>query len=450
MINTSSSSTDMDQAAINANTDTIGKTVTATDSRPQARRAAIGATMGNLLEIYDFIAYGIFAVPISKTFFAVTSDTIALMLTFATFGVGFIARPIGALVIGTYADRVGRKKGMSLTILLMALGTAVIAFCPGYASIGLAAPLIVVAGRLIQGFSAGGEVGGAVAMLHENAPPGKRGLYAAFQQMSQGCGVLIAGFIGLLLSSIFTQVEIFGGAWRLAFVFGLLIAPVGIYIRRTVDETPEFLANAAQPSTQKSALRYTLLRHYKTIGMGVLVMLFWTIATYISNYFSTYAVRELHLSLRESYLGQIAYGVTMLACCPMVGLLSDRIGKKVPMLFGTLLTAVLAYPLFDLLAQVPTLASLIVVQVTIGALLACYASCASGVLGELFPTSIRVTGVAISYSIGVMVFGGFTPAIVTWLIALTGDKLAIAYYLIGAAVISCIPVLLVRERVQRG
>lgn len=412
-------------------------------SKTQARRAAIAATMGNLLEIYDFIAYGIFAVPISKTFFALQSDTMALILTFATFGVGFIARPVGALVIGAYADRVGRKKGMSLTILLMATGTAVIAFCPGYASIGLAAPVIVVIGRLVQGFSAGGEVGGAVAMLHENAPGGQRGLYAAFQQMSQGCGVLVAGLIGLLLSSFFTPEQLFGGAWRLAFVFGLLIAPVGIYIRRTVAETPEFLANAHR---DKPPVRSTLLRHYRTIGMGVLIMLFWTIATYISNYFSTYAVRELHLSLGESYIGQIAYGVTMLACCPLVGMLSDRIGRKTPMLFGTLLTTVLAYPLFYLLTEWPSLATLILVQVIIGALLACYASCASGVLGELFPTSIRVTGVAISYAIGVMVFGGFTPAIVTWLIALTGDKLAIAYYLIAAAVLSCIPVLMVRDR----
>ncbi|CAH2784807.1 MAG: Uncharacterized MFS-type transporter [uncultured Paraburkholderia sp.] len=192
------------------------------------QRAVAAALVGNVLEIYDFIAYGIFAVPISHTFSPASSEFAALILTFITFAIGFLVHPLGALVLGRYADRVGRKKALSLTLLLMAAGTVV------------PAPLIIVLGRLIQGFFAGSEIGGTVAMLVENAPASRKGFYGSFQQMSQGGGTLIAGLIGIALTSVFTQQQIFDGAWRLAFAFGLLIAPVGWYVRRSVDETPMF------------------------------------------------------------------------------------------------------------------------------------------------------------------------------------------------------------------
>lgn len=409
----------------------------------QSRRAVAAASVGNILEIYDFIAYGIFAVPISRTFFPASSDFAALILTFITFAVGFLVRPVGALVLGRYADRAGRKKALSLTLLLMAAGTVVPAVCPSFASIGIAAPLLIVLGRLIQGFSAGGEIGGTVAMLIENAPQSRKGFFGSFQQMSQGGGTLIAGIVGIVLTSCFTQAEIFGGAWRLAFAFGLLIAPVGWFIRRSVAETRDFEQSQRSP---RRALWPQLAEYKGRVLTGVAIMVFWTIATYVSNYFTTYAVREVHLSLFDSYLGQVSYGITMMTMCPIVGYLSDRIGTRAPMLCGAAITAVAAYPLFMLLTHSPGLTTLIVVQVAIAVLLACYAACASTVMGTVFPTEFRATGVGLSYALGVTVFGGFTPVAVTALIGFTGDRLVIGFYLAAAAVVSCVPVLLISHR----
>ncbi|WP_118185573.1 MFS transporter [Paraburkholderia phosphatilytica] len=366
------------------------------------------ASIGNLLEIYDFIAYGIFAVPISRTFFATHSDFMSLLLTFITFAVGFVARPLGALVLGRYADRAGRRRALSLTLLLMAAGTLVPAVCPSYAAIGIAAPVIVACGRLLQGFSAGGEIGGAVALLVENAPESRKGFASSFQQMSQGGGAMLAGLVGLMLTHLFTDAQITGGAWRLAFVFGLLIGPVGWYVRRSIPETAAFERSSLQ---RKADLWPQLVRYRGRLLGGVGILVFWTIATYVSNYFTTYAVRELHLSLFDSYLGQLGYGITMVIACPVIGALSDRVGVRKPMLVGALVTAVAAYPLFWLLAQHPSRFALIAVQMTISLLLACYAACASNVLASFFPVQFRATGVGFSYATGVTIFGGLTPLV---------------------------------------
>jgi MFS transporter, MHS family, proline/betaine transporter len=403
------------------------------------RKTFAAAAVGNLLEIYDFIAYGIFAVPISRTFFATHSEFVSLLLTFLTFAIGFVARPFGALVLGRYADRVGRRRALSLTLTLMAASTLVLAVCPSYASIGIAAPIIIACGRLLQGFSAGGEIGGSVAMLVENAPGTRQGFASSFQQMSQGGGALLAGLVGLVLTNLFTDAQISGGAWRIAFAFGLLIGPVGWYIRRSIPETRAF--EEAKREASPPLLPTLVALRWQLLG-GVAIMVFWTIATYVSNYFTTYAVRELHMTMLQSYLGQLAYGITMVVMCPIVGKLSDRIGVRKPMLFGALLTAVSAYPLFWLLAHHPGPLPLMIVQACIGLLLACYAACASSVLADIFPTRFRATGVGFAYAIGVTVFGGLTPLAVTSLIDLTGDKLVIGYYLAAAAVISSIAVMI--------
>ncbi|HMO28108.1 MFS transporter [Enterovirga sp.] len=402
-------------------------------------RAVAAATVGNILEIYDFIAYGIFAVPISHTFFPVNSDFAALMLTFLTFAAGFLARPLGALVLGRYADSAGRKNALSLTLILMAVGTLILAGCPSYASIGWAAPAIMVAGRLLQGFSAGGEIGGTVAMLVENADSSNRGLYGSFQQMSQGAGVLLAAVIGLVLSSLFTDAQIAGGAWRYAFLVGLLIAPVGWYIRRSIPETPEFEESEHQPL---DVWTRNLVTYRSSLFLGVAVMVFWTIATYVSNYFTTYATRELHLSMLESFLGQTAYAVTLIVASPLIGALSDRIGPRKPMLFGAGVCAVLGYPLFWYLGRNPSVQGLILVQSVVSFLLACYAACASRVMADIFPTAFRATGVGLAYAVGVTIFGGFTPLAVTGLIQVTGDKLVVGLYLSCAAIVSLVALIL--------
>lgn len=424
------------------NSSTISATAGVPVSAAVRRRAVVAASIGNVLEIYDFIAFGIFAVPIARTFFPAGSEFAALIMTFMTFAAGFLARPLGALLLGRYADRVGRKRALSLTLVLMAVGTLVPAVCPSYAAIGVAAPLIIVLGRLVQGFSAGGEVGGAVAMMVENAGGKRRGLYGSFQQMSQGGGVLVAGLIGVLMTNTFTEQQILAGGWRLAFVFGVLIGPVGWYIRRAIPETPEFSAPAAK--REDEPLLQGLARHSGQILMGIGLMVFWTIGTYVSNYFTTYAVRELHLSLQQSYLGQIAYGVTMLVACPVFGALSDRIGPLKPMAYGAGLSALLAYPLFWVLAEHPSLPMLMAVQSVIAVLLASYAACAARVLADVFPVHFRATGVGISYALGVTIFGGLTPLAVTSLIHWTGDKLIVGLYLSGAAIVSAVLLTLFR------
>jgi MFS transporter, MHS family, proline/betaine transporter len=381
-------------------------------------------------------------VPISRTFFATHSEFVSLLLTFITFAVGFVARPLGALVLGRYADRAGRRRALSLTLILMAAGTFVLAVCPSYGTIGIAAPLIVAAGRLLQGFSAGGEVGGSVAMLVENAPESKRGFASSFQQMSQGGGAMLAGLVGLMLTHLFTDAQINAGAWRLAFVAGMLIGPVGWYVRRSIPETAAFTRAAQHERQHKTPLWPQLVEFRWQLLSGIAILVFWTIATYVSNYFTTYAVRELHLSLFDSYVGQLAYGVTMVIACPLIGMLSDRIGVRAPMLFGAVVTAASAYPLFSVLSRHPDRTTLMLVQSAIALLLACYAACASRVLASHFPVRFRATGVGFSYAIGVTIFGGLTPLAVTSLIGFTGDKLIVGWYLTAAALISCVPVLL--------
>lgn len=407
-----------------------------------SRRAAFAATIGNVLEIYDFIAYGIFAVQIAHTFFPSQSDFAGLMYTFVTFAAGFAMRPLGALFLGRYADTAGRKRALSLTLLLMTVGMLIPAICPGYTSIGIAAPLIMVVGRLLQGFSAGGEIGGSTAMLVEHAGARNRGLYGSLQQASQGAGVLLAGAVGLFLNSVFTPDQVLNGGWRIVFLVGLLIGPVGLYVRRSVPETEEFLA--AEKSEPDLKWGRYLMEYKGKILLGVAIMVFWTIATYVSNYFTTYSVRELHLTTGQSYVGQVVYGIVMIVACPIVGLISDKTGPRKPMVLGAVGCLIFAYPLFMFLTSNPTVFTLSLVQAVISFFLACYAGCAARVLADVFPTRFRGTGVGISYSLGVTIFGGVTPLAVTALLHATGDKLIVGLYLSAAALISAVSLIFSR------
>ncbi|EJN08360.1 MFS transporter [Herbaspirillum sp. YR522] len=403
------------------------------DAKTQ-RRAVIAATIGNVLEIYDFIIFGIFAVAISKTFFPSGDEYAALMFTFMTFAAGFVVRPIGALVLGQYADKVGRKKALSFTLLLMALGTIVPAVCPSYDSIGIAATVILVLGRLLQGFSAGGEIGSNVAMLVENASGRNRALFSSFQQMAQGGGVLLGGIVGFAIAVVYGQQQMLQGYWRLAFVVGLVIGPVGWYIRRALPETPEFEHSVRQGPAD--SFLTGIKENFGRILIGIAIMIFWTVATQVSNYFTTYAVRELGMPVASTYVGQIASGLTLLLICPFVGMLADRIGPYKPMAWGAGLAGVLAYPLFKMLAATPTLPVLLMVQIAISITLGLYAACAPLVMSNIFPTRYRATGIGTSYALGVMIFGGLTPMIVTTLIQISGDKLIIGLYLTAAALLS--------------
>ena len=402
-------------------------------------RAVVAATVGNMLEWYDFTIYAAFAVPISKAFFPADNEAVSLMLSFVTFGLGFVARPFGAAFLGGYADRKGRRNALGLTILLMALGTAIIALCPSYDSIGLAAPFIIILARLIQGFSAGGEIGGAISTLVEHAPPERRGLYGSFQQLSQGGSTMLSGLVAMVIALLLTPAQLGEWGWRLAFGIGLLIAPVGLYIRRSLEDAPVFTETAAE---HKAGLPIGVIfrHHWRAVLAGMLIVMLWTVAQYIANYFPTFAQRQLKVSLSTSYLGPMVVG-TVLLFCPIVGILADRFRRKNVMIVGALGLLVVAYPAFSYLIASPTPEHLVVTQILVAIFMLIYTAPASAVLAELFPTPVRATGISVTYSLGVAIFGGFTPAIITALISWTAAPVSIAFYLMGAAAISLVTVI---------
>jgi MHS family proline/betaine transporter-like MFS transporter len=410
--------------------------------RQSVGRAVVAATIGNMLEWYDFTIYAAFAVPISKTFFPADSEVVSLLLGLVTFGLGFVARPFGAAFLGGYADRRGRRDALSLTILLMAFGTGIIALCPGYDRIGIAAPVIILLARLIQGFSAGGEIGGAVSTLVEHAPPARRGLYASFQQMSQGGSTMLSGLVAVTIALALQPEAIAEWGWRLAFVVGLLIAPVGLFIRRELEDAPLFKAS---DQLKEMPIRVVLRDHWRAVLTGMLVVMLWTVAQYIANYFPTFAVRELKVSLSQSYLGPLVVG-SVLLFCPLIGILADRYRRKRVMMVGALGLFAVAYPAFSFLISAPTTGHLIATQIAVAVFMLIYTAPASAVLAELFPTPVRATGISLTYSLGVAIFGGFTPAIITALISWTAQPVSVAFYLMGAALISLVTVMTLKDR----
>ncbi|WP_158933936.1 MFS transporter [Burkholderia sp. S171] len=408
------------------------------DSRSYVRKAALGAVIGNIMEWYDFAVYGFFSVTIARLFFPTGSELMSLLLTVGTFGVGFIMRPVGAIVLGSYSDRAGRKAGLMITIMLMALGTALIGLAPTYATAGIFAPIMIVIARLIQGFSAGGEIGGSTALLVEYAPPEKKGFYGAWQQASQGAALLLGSLVGALLTACLSSEQLASWGWRVPFILGLVIAPIGFWIRRNIEESPSFLAQGTRTATP---LADTVRNHSKSVFLGLAITVAWTVCTYcFLVYMPTYAVRQLHLPQSSSLFANCIGLVAVIVLAPLFGAWSDRVGKRLPLLIATSLMTVLTYPLFVWITSFPSFESLVTVQLIFGALTAMYTGPAPTLLSELFPTSVRSTGLSLAYNFAVTVFGGFAPFISTGLIAWTGSSLAPTFYVISANVVSLIAV----------
>lgn len=406
-----------------------------------SRRAVIAAVVGNTLEWYDFAVYGFFALTLAKLFFPTGDATVSLLLTVATFGVGFIMRPVGALVLGTLADRSGRKVALSLTILLMALGTAMIGFAPTYATAGAWAPAIIVLARLIQGFSAGGEIGGATAFLVEHAPPARRGLYASWQQASQAGALLIGSLTGALLTGLLPPADLEAWGWRVPFLIGLLIAPVGLFIRFRVSETDAFKAilreRAARPEASFSPLRDTLGKHRSAVVAGFGITIAWTVCTYFFLVtMPTYAVRQLGLPQSASLLANSVGLVLIVILAPVFGGWSDKVGRRPIMLAAALGILVSCWPLLSWLSSQPSVVNLVVAQTVFAVLIAGFSGPAPAAMAELYPPAMRSTGLSIAYNLAVTIFGGFAPFITTWLIVQTGSSLAPAWYVMLAAAIS--------------
>ncbi|WP_325701315.1 MFS transporter [Pseudorhodoplanes sp.] len=403
-------------------------------------RAVAAASVGNALEWFDFVIYGFFAGTMAKLFFPTVNETVSLLLALATFGVTFFMRPLGAIVIGNYADRNGRKAAFTLTIFLMMIGTTIIAVAPTYAAIGVFAPLLIVAARMIQGFSAGGEFGSATAFLAEQNPE-QRGLFASWQFASQGITTILATAIGVSLTSILSTAQIESWGWRVPFLIGLLIGPVAYYIRRHVDETMEFQSMQVSTSPLREALSDSKKRLLVSLGAVVLC----TVAMYTVLFMPTYATRQLGLTASGGFLGGLLTGVIQVALIPVFGAMSDRVGR-LPIAFPAALgTLVLVYPLFSWLAAAPTLQTLLIAQGVIGVLSAAYMGPLGAMMSELFPARMRTTGLSISYAFGVAIFGGFAPFINAWLIEATGSKLAPAFYLMFASAISLVALVFARR-----
>ena len=414
--------------------------------RAAPRRRVIAAiTIGNGLEFYDFTVYSFFAVLIGKLFFPVSGGIGQLMLSLATFGVGFVARPLGGLLIGLYADRVGRKPAMALTLWLMGLGSLLFVVSPTYAQAGLAAPLLIVLARLLQGFALGGEVGASTALLMEYADDHSRGYYGSWQLFSQGVSVLLGAVVGLSLTNGLSPDALQSWGWRVPFAIGILVIPLGLYIRRHLEETAEAPA-AGAPGHEHAGLAGIFRAHGRVVVAGVLVTIGGTSATYIVlHYMTSYAVTMLKIPLGLSMAAGCVAALVQVALSAQAGRLSDRIGRKPAILWSRVAMLALVYPAFMLLNARPSLGMLLAVVAVLALLLVLNTVPSVVLITELFPRRIRASGLSVVYCIGVLIFGGFAQLIATWLIELTGNASAPALYVIGCGLISLVGLAMVPE-----
>jgi MFS family permease len=411
--------------------------------KPLNAQAVTAAVIGNALEWYDFTVFGFMTVVIARLFFPSDSDYSSILLTTATFGVAFVMRPVGGIVLGLYADRAGRKAALTLVIALMTLGILLLAIAPPYSAIGIGAPLVIVFARLLQGFSAGGEFGSSTALLIEAAPFSRRGFYGSFQMASQAASLLLGALVGGAISRGLSPQALDSWGWRVPFIFGLIIAPVGLYIRRNMLDTEAFLH--AKATARRATLREVMRCHSREVlcGLGSVIALTVTIYVLIA-YLPTFAVKQLRMPFGQSFSALIVGNLLLTVLSPVAGAWSDRIGRKGLSMWSLLISLVIIYPLFAWLAAEPSVMRLIVVQGLLSIALSGYYGPFGALIAELFPAHVRSTGLSLAYNIAVMIFGGFGPFIVTWLIKTTESPLAPTFYVMAGLALSfvsvaCIP-----------
>jgi MFS family permease len=401
-------------------------------SRKSMIAAVIRVSSGNFLEMYDFMVFGYYAAAIGHAFFPSGNVFLSLMLSLMTFGAGFLMRPLGAIVLGAYTDRHGRRAGLLLTLALMSVGICSIAFTPSYAQIGLLAPLIVLCGRLLQGFSAGMELGGVSVYLAEIATPGHKGFYVSWQSGSQQIAVMFAALVGVVLSNSLSAEQMSSWGWRVPLLIGCAIIPFLFFLRRSLQETDDFKARTIRLSI--SQILGSLRVNWKLVLIGALLVTMTTVSFYmITAYTPTFGSSVLHLASMDSLLVTLCVGASNLLWLPIMGALSDRLGRR-PLLFAcTVLMLVSAYPAMLWLVHEPSFSRLLMVELWLSFIYGSYNGAMVVFLTEIMPVEVRTTGFALAYSLATAVFGGFTPAISTYLIHATQNPAVPGLWLSAAA-----------------
>ncbi|MBC7577540.1 MAG: MFS transporter [Tardiphaga sp.] len=408
----------------------------ATTSQPPELKSRLGAilrsTSGNFLEQFDFFLFGFYATAISKAFFPAGNDTNALLLTFTTFWLGALMRPVGAIFLGAYIDRIGRRKGLIVTLAIMAIGTVTIAVCPTYASIGIAAPLIVLVGRLLQGFSAGVELGGVSVYLFEISKPGKKGFYTSFQSASQQVAIFAAAVIGYVLSEMLPADAITTWGWRIPFFIGCAIVPFIFLLRRTLEETPAFLAMTKHPSPKEVFASAAV--NWRIIFWGMMLVAMTTVTFYfVTVYTPTFGKTVLKLSNSDALIVTVLVAMSNFFWLPVGGALSDRIGRKPVLLTSAALSLLTAYPLLLWLVDAPSFGKMVAVELLLSFFYGIYNGAMVVALTEIVPAHVRTTCFSLAYALAAALFGTFTPLASTWLIEHTGDRASPGFWLMFAA-----------------
>jgi MFS family permease len=403
----------------------------------------VAATIGNVLEWFDFLVYGFFAVYLAEVFFPAHDPTVSLLITFGTFGLAYVVRPLGAIIVGSYTDRAGRKAGLTLSIGLMMIGTFLMVITPGYATIGIAAPIIITAARILQGFSVGGEFGSAVAFLVEHGGD-RKGFSASWQWATTGIVSIIVALFGLALTTTLSHQQLIDWGWRVPYVFGLLVGPAGLYIRARVAETPEFLSAEKPARVPVSDL---LSRQPLSVLLALGASIVSNSSYYLLLYIPTYGIKTLHLPAYTGFAATLVGGIMLAVFAVIAGYWSDKIKPRARiMLITAWLFLLAAYPCFWLMDKYPSLATCIFAVGFLNLIKGGYSGVLPSVLCEQFPVATRAVGVAFAFSVSVTIFGGFAPFFATWLIAKTGDPLSPSYYLMATALMSVVALMAIERR----
>ncbi|MGN5575463.1 MFS transporter [Enterobacter sp. Lyrl_3] len=417
-------------------------------AKSQGARTIFSVTSGNFLEMYDFMVFGYYASAIAHTFFPGDNPFTSLMLTLMTFGAGFLMRPLGAMVLGAYVDRHGRRKGLLLTLALMAVGTLSIACMPGYSTLGAAAPVLILCGRLLQGFSAGAELGGVSVYLSEVAPANRKGFYVSWQSGSQQMAVIFAATLGLLLNHTLDKTQVTDWGWRIPFAVGCILVPFLFRIRTMMMETDAFSQRRQHPSMR--TIVCSVGRNWKLVLAGMLMVVTTTVLFYtITAYTPTFGKTVLGLSDRASFLVTLCVGVSNLFWLPVMGSLSDRTGRQPLLLTFSILTLLTAWPVLHWLVTHPGFAHLLEAELWLSFLYGSYNGAMVVCLTEIMPAEVRATGFSLAYSLATALSGGFTPAISSYLIHITGDKAMPGAWITFAALCGLTGTLLIKSQVKQ-